>query len=244
MIKFPVIPNTKLYLVGGCVRDYLLGKPFKDRDFVVVTPLRFDDLKAQIEGTPGCKVFEAKKEFMTLRCKINDEVVDLVYPRKDCGYSDGRHPDSVESVDTLKEDASRRDFTINAMYMSEDGNILDFFSGQDDLDNKVIRTVGKPSDRFKEDYLRILRAVRFECELGFEIPVDVTTSMIINRDGLKSVSVERVREELNKALLANPFRAFERIFYTLGLDELFLDKGLSFEVTLRKRKFGMHGTSI
>ena len=157
--KFPELDGCEFFLCGGAVRDHLLDKKNKDEDYVVITDMKFDELVAAIEANGG-KVFEAKKEFLTIRCKYQGRVIDIVYPRVEAGYSDFRHPSSVKSVSSLEEDSSRRDFKINAMYMNANGTIIDYHGGQANLKSKILYTVGKAEDRFCEDALRMLRAIR------------------------------------------------------------------------------------
>lgn len=234
MKEFPNIPGCELYLAGGCVRDTLLGKQPKDRDFVVITKLAFSELVKVISEMPNCKVFLAKPEFLTIRCTINNEVIDLVYPRKDGNYSDNRRPDNVECIGTIEEDSNRRDFTINAMYMDSTGKVFDFHNGLSDLKDKIIRTVGNPLDRFEEDYLRILRAARFSITLGFNIEEDTYDAMTgLAIVFLENVCMERIKDELNKALKHNPGETFW-ILSDLMIFELLTTKGLSFELTNKR----------
>src|SRR3990167_4602824 len=143
---FPKIGDCELFLCGGPIRDKLLGLPIKDRDFVVVTKMSFEELEEEIKkiGT----IFISKKEFLTIRCRIENEAIDIAFPRGESGYRDGRHPDNVIKVGTLKEDASRRDFTINSLFLSESGEVLDYFGGQEAIEKKEIKAVGDPYERF------------------------------------------------------------------------------------------------
>ena len=119
---FPVIPETELFLAGGCVRDSLRGVEPKDRDFVAVTNFSFEEFVEAV-GTVG-KVFVAKPEFLTVRALIDGEPIDFAFPRAESDYRDFRHPTNVERVATLEADASRRDFTINAMFMDSEGKTI------------------------------------------------------------------------------------------------------------------------
>ena len=148
MKQFPEIPNTKLFMVGGAVRDTLLKRDVKDLDYVAVTDLSFDQLVKEIEKVG--KVWVSKPEFLTIRCRIGRQAMDIALPRSDQEYSDGRHPDNVERVNTLKEDASRRDFGINALFRDKEGNITDYFGGIKDLKKKIIRAIGDPNRRLEE----------------------------------------------------------------------------------------------
>jgi tRNA nucleotidyltransferase (CCA-adding enzyme) len=233
MKPFPVIPNCKLYLAGGYVRDYLLGKEPEDRDFVVLTEMSFEELVLQIEKIG--KIFQIKPEFLTIRCIINDEIIDLVMPREESDYADGRHPNNVKRVNSLKEDSARRDFTINSMYMEEDGHIIDYWNGQDDLKNHNLKCVGNPEDRFKEDYLRILRGLRFLIKYNLHITNDLFFIMRELSYNLKNISMERIREEINKMLKLDTNWTFE-LLNELNIFGILKDKGLHFELSSTKVK--------
>lgn len=233
MKPFPTIPNTELFLAGGFVRDTLLGKEVKDRDFVALTPLSFSEFTAEVEKVG--KVFVAKPEFLTVRALIDSEPIDLAFPRTESDYLDLRHPSVVDRVFTLEEDASRRDFTINAMFMAADGTIHDFFHGQEDLVNGIVHAVGNPMERFREDPLRILRGIRFECKLDFRIDMVTFSAMKASANLLSTVSAERIREEINGALVADPEKALHR-FAQLNVFSLMAEKGLRLEATAKERK--------
>lgn len=227
-----IIPNCKFYLCGGSVRDKLMNKEPKDKDYVVITNYSFDEL-VDLINKKG-KVFLTKKEFLTIRCQLDGEIIDITYPRTESGYLDGRHPDNVKEAKTLEEDSKRRDFTINAMYLDEENNVLDFHNGQEDLKNGIIRAVGYAGERFQEDYLRILRAIRFAAKLEFEIEENTMIEMIENLKGLYKLSLERIKDELNKSLLINPSYTLYYI-HEIDLDHEFFDilesKGLHFQLT-------------
>lgn len=230
MKEFPVIPGCELYLCGGSCRDQILGRNAKDRDFVVITNYNFNELVEVINKTPNCMVFLAKPEFNTIRCRINKEVIDLVFPRLDGDYTDGRHPNYIVNADSLEADSTRRDFTINAIYTDKYGILYDFHNGQQHIGMKLIDCVGDASKRFKEDYLRILRAVRFSCQLDFDISPSTYQSMIDNSQGLSSISTERIMDELNKSLLANPYKTIKYI-NELNLYSILAAKGINFQLT-------------
>lgn len=227
------IPGVTFYLVGGSVRDALLGKTVKDKDYVVVTDMGFDELAAALEKA-GYLIYVRKPEFLTLRVRTGTETVDIAFPRVDGPYKDGRRPEGVTPAQSLKEDASRRDFTINSLYMAADGEIGDFFGGERDLAAGVIRTVGDPDERFKEDYLRILRAIRFSATLRFNIDYNTHLAMVRNAHRIALVSADRIREELSKALRANPKRVFQEID-ALGLWGILFEKGITFGATQREQ---------
>ena len=130
-MNIPWIPGADFYLVGGSVRDTLLGRPIKDRDYVVLTEMSFDELVTEMESA-GATIFVRKPEFLTLRARFNKEVFDVTFPRVDGEYKDGRRPSVVTPADSLKQDASRRDFTINAMYLDAYGVVRDFYGGRQD----------------------------------------------------------------------------------------------------------------
>lgn len=226
--EFPKIDGAELFLAGGCVRDKLLGVPIKDRDFVVVTKLSFEELEEEIRkiGT----VFISKKEFLTIRCRIENEAIDIAFPRGESGYRDGRHPDNVMKVGTLKEDASRRDFTLNSIFMDSKGEIFDYFGGQDAIENKEIKAVGDPYERFSEDFLRIIRGIRFSVKYNFHIEDNTFKAMKKEAHNLNKISFERVKDELNMALKHNPWDTISYI-KELGIESILENMGLKLQLT-------------
>jgi tRNA nucleotidyltransferase (CCA-adding enzyme) len=192
--------NVKLYKVGGCVRDEILGLPIKDVDYAVEAP-SFEAMEEYIRSKGG-RVYLSKPEFFTSRAKVWGLDADFVLCRRERGYSDGRRPDLVE-VGTIDDDLARRDFTMNAIAikLNEDGTegeVYDPFNGREDILNRTIRCVGNPEDRFAEDSLRILRAIRFSITKDFGLEASVAKALwepeIVKK--LANVSIERVREEL------------------------------------------------
>ena len=197
------------YVVGGCVRDFLLGK--KPNDWDVTTNAAAEEVqKIFLES-----FYNNKFGTVTVVNKnVKDESlknIEITTYRIDVGYSDRRHPDEIKFVPNLEEDLKRRDFTINAMAIEvksqklkiESHKIVDLFNGQDDLKNKIIKAVGDPNKRFNEDALRMLRAVRFAVQLDFEIEKATFESIKKNSALLKFVSQERIRDELEKIILSN-----------------------------------------
>lgn len=203
------------YLVGGSVRDLLMGQEPKDWD--ITTNARPE---AMLQLLPGSKY---ENEFGTVLVPIRDEannVVEVTTYRSEQGYSDRRHPDKIEFEDLLEKDLERRDFTINAMALTRPGQpelidrkylfeikigrekyeVVDLFGGQDDIKKKIIRAVGEPSERFKEDALRMLRAIRFSCQLGFSLEPKTERAILKLAGSIKFVSGERIRDELVKIL--------------------------------------------
>lgn len=203
--------------VGGAVRDRFLGLNSKDVDFVAIPTQQFetaDDafnaLVAHLKET-GFKVFLETPQFFTIRAQVPDgnplkektNVADFVLARKDSKNSDGRRPDFV-LPGTLMDDLTRRDFTVNAMAILN-GELIDPFGGREDLQNNLLKFVGNPRDRIAEDGLRVMRALRFSVTKNLDID-DFTWKQLNNQfaaEMLMKVSVERVREELEKMFLFN-----------------------------------------
>lgn len=227
----------KLFQVGGCVRDELLGVPSKDIDFAVEAP-SFMAMKEEMISR-GFGVFQESPQFFTIRAKFPDSklVADFVMCRKESGFSNGRHPDQVEAG-TIHDDLARRDFTVNAIAKCvESGELIDPHNGVQDLKDKQLRAVGKAQERFREDALRCLRALRFSITKELEIHPEVWRAFDLPElpSLLSSVSVERKREELGKAFAADSLRAM-RLLMALppALQEaIFADKSLWLKPTLR-----------
>ncbi len=181
--------------VGGCVRDSLLGRQPEDWD--ITTSARPEQVKEIFYRTIDTGIAHG-----TVTVMIHKVGYEVTTYRIDGEYEDGRHPKEVQFTSNLIEDLKRRDFTINAMaYSSRDG-IVDAFGGIDDLKNGLIRCVGNPIDRFTEDALRILRAVRFSAQLGFEIEKETYQAISAIAPNLEHVSKERILAELGKLLLS------------------------------------------
>ena len=184
------------FAVGGCVRDTLLGRTPGDWD--ITTSAKPEEVKA-IFG----KTVDTGLQHGTVTIIKNRKGYEVTTYRIDGEYRDGRHPDSVEFTSSLLEDLKRRDFTINAMAYSHETGIVDAFDGMGDLEKKVIRCVGCPRDRFTEDALRILRAIRFAAQLGFSIEGETYGAIREIAPNLKNVSKERIQVELTKLLLSD-----------------------------------------
>ena len=193
------------YEVGGCVRDWHWGIPTKDIDFVVLAP-SFAAMRAWILKE-GFKIHVEKEEFVTIRAGVPEghrlrsrtKDADFVLARKDGVSSDGRRPDSVEPG-TLEDDLARRDFTINAIARSVRGEFVDPFGGLADCDARILRFVGNPEDRIREDGLRVLRGFRFMVTKNVT-PTEETRAALCSDlavEMLSYVSTERIREELLK----------------------------------------------
>lgn len=207
------------YVVGGAVRDFLMGKTPHDYD------LTSDALPSQISDV--FKDFyqeHSGEKHGTIRVIIDHKPIEITTFRCDEGYTDYRRPDNVEFVKDVYIDSKRRDFSINAFYYSE-GHIYDFHEGLEDLNNKVIKTIGNPSARFHEDALRILRAIRFSAKLGYEIESKTKTALLNCREELNLIAKERILIELKEiSSTSNFFRNIKEYFPIFKLIIPCLDK--------------------
>ena len=196
------------YIVGGAVRDYIMGNVPHDWD--IATNAKPDQVKAMFS-----KTIDTGIKHGTVTAMLAGTGYEITTYRCDGKYSDGRHPDDVSFVNSIEEDLARRDFTINAMAMDAEGRIVDPFGGMDDLKRGVIRCVGNPDDRFSEDALRMMRAVRFESKFGFELDDTVKSAIKRNADKIENVSAERIRDEFTKMLVSdNPKKGFVDAYET------------------------------
>ena len=200
--------NIKIYEVGGSIRDKFLGLTnSKDRDFCVVAPTYLDMREYLL--SKGAKIYLERPEYFTIRCKLEPfGDCDFVLARKDGYYTDGRRPDKVEMVLDIKEELCRRDFCCNAMAIDcENSELIDPFGGENDCYARILSCVGVPFERFKEDGLRILRAMRFVITKDFTLDANIHSIFKSNErsifDLLDNVSKERIREELYKCFKFN-----------------------------------------
>ena len=202
-------------LVGGCVRDLLLGH--EPADFDVTTDATPDQVMALFPES-----IAVGAQFGVILLPRDALKVEVATFRSDVGYSDGRHPDSVVYSKTPQEDVQRRDFTINGLLMRHDsGEVLDYVGGQPDLKARVIRAIGEPARRFAEDKLRMIRAVRFAARFGFEIEAATFRAIRRHVAEIHQVSPERLREELTKMLTEGAARqAFELLDETWLLQQV------------------------
>lgn len=185
------------YVVGGCVRDSLLGVEPKDWD--ICTSATPEEMKEYFNRI-SVKTIDTGLKHGTITVDMEQcGKFEVTTFRIDGNYSDNRHPDSVQFVDSIVQDLSRRDFTINAMAFNP-GGLVDPFHGRDDLENGIIRCVGNPDDRFKEDALRILRAMRFSSTYGFTIDEATSQSIHKNKELLLNIAAERIQAELCRML--------------------------------------------
>ena len=183
------------YIVGGCVRDLLLGKEPNDYDMTTSA------LPAQTEAVFAAHpVIKTGIKHGTVTVMMDGEPLEITTYRVDGEYNDSRHPESVRFTRSLKEDSARRDFTVNAMAYSPQSGVMDYHGGRADLEAGVIRCVGDARLRFKEDALRIIRALRFSSQLGFEIEESTEKAAFELAPLLKEVSYERLQAELIKLL--------------------------------------------
>lgn len=195
--------------VGGCVRDLLLGRTPGDYD--LCTSARPEQVMALFERTIPTGI-----QHGTVTVLTGDGPVEVTTFRREGGYADGRHPDGVAFDVGLTEDLARRDFTINAMALGPEGEVVDPFDGRDDLNAGIVRCVGEPDRRFAEDALRMLRAVRFAAQLGFAIAPETEEAIRRNAGRMARVSGERIKAELEKILLSpHPERAGELLRWGL-----------------------------
>lgn len=179
-------------MVGGCVRDMLMGIEPSDYDIATNCPINI------IESVFKCHDIGKNKDFGIVVVEYNGFNFEIAQFRRESGSLDSRHPDNVEFVNTFAVDAARRDFTINSMGIDEENNVIDPFNGLDDMKHRLIRCVGNPIDRFNEDHLRILRAIRFSATFDFKIEFETRKAIYEMGDKIVAVSPERIKQELFK----------------------------------------------
>lgn len=226
--------SIQFYKVGGAVRDQFLGVKSKDIDFAVEAE-SFDHMRDYIAERG--KIFLEKPEFFTIRAKMDGMDADFVLCRKEHGYSDGRRPDAV-SMGDIYDDLSRRDFTMNAIAQRADGTFVDPHNGIEDIERRTVRCVGNAEDRFSEDSLRMIRAVRFAITKGFALEWGIQNALHDRAmlAKLENVSKERIREELNRCFRHDTLatmKMFER--FNKLRDVVFDDAALWLEATNRDR---------
>ena len=220
----------KLYIVGGSVRDSLLNKPIKDYDLATnATP----DQVEEIMNKAGFKTLPTGKAFGVINVFTDTDEYEIATFRSDGEYSDSRRPDSVTFSD-INTDSKRRDLTINALYYDIDTKeVIDLVGGINDIKKGIIRTVGKPEDRFKEDKLRILRSIRFAGRFGSQLDPNID-KVLSNDNSLKGVSPERIRDEFLKTiksaksiqqvfLLIDKYKLWNEIFPGININKKFVE---------------------
>lgn len=183
--------NFHIYMIGSTSRDFLMKREIEDYDFVTdATP---DEVLSFLDCNP------TYKKFGTLSLKVNDKHCDIVTLRKESEYLDLRHPSKIEFIKDINEDYKRRDFTINAIYIDEDYKVKDVSKdGVNDLNNKILRFIGDPTKRIKEDPLRILRAKRFIVEYGLTPEKETLKALKENKDLISTIKEGKIIEEKRK----------------------------------------------
>ncbi len=192
--------NYQAFLVGGCVRDLLLKR--KPKDWDIATNAKPEEI---LNLFPSQSFYENRFGTVGVKTDSTDEtlkVIEVTTFRQEGKYSDLRRPDEVKFVSNLETDLQRRDFTINALALDINGNIIDLFNGLDDLKKKIIKTVGDPEERFREDALRLLRAIRIACELNFVIEIKTFQAIKKLADLIQYIAQERIRDEFNRILMS------------------------------------------
>lgn len=183
--------NFHIYMIGSTSRDFLMKREIEDYDFVT------DATPDEVLSFLDCNT--TYKKFGTLSLKVNDKHCDIVTLRKESGYLDLRHPSKIEFIKDINEDYKRRDFTINAIYIDEDYKVRDVSKdGVNDLNNKILRFIGDPTKRIKEDPLRILRAKRFIVEYGLTPEKETLKALKENKDLISTIKEGKIIEEKRK----------------------------------------------
>lgn len=199
------------YIVGGFVRDYILGIESNDIDINTnATPKEIKDI------FDSCLPNEDYGSVTVIKKGVRFEITTF---RKEMSYLDNRRPSQIEYIDDLYQDLLRRDFTINTLCMNKDGEIIDFLGGRSEIDSRVVKTVGNAKNRFEEDSLRILRAVRFATLLDFELDKETRDAIIDTRELLKNLSYYRKKEELDKIFGSSNADKGISLLLDLGLDK-------------------------
>lgn len=198
IIKILNTHNYEAFIVGGCVRDSVIG--LTPHDWDICTNAKPEEIKKCFENF---NTFDSGIKHGTISVVLDGEVFEVTTYRIDGTYSDNRRPDSVTFTSDITQDLARRDFTINAMAYNEKRGLIDPYGGRNDLSDKIIKCVGNPDFRFNEDALRIIRALRFASVYNFEIDDETAKSIHKNADLLNNIAVERISVELNKLLSGN-----------------------------------------
>ncbi len=209
IIELLEMQGYEAYAVGGCVRDTVLMRTPQDWD--ITTSAKPEEVKQVFHRTVDTGI-----QHGTVTVLVGDEGFEVTTYRIDGEYLDGRHPKEVIFTPSLKEDLLRRDFTINAMAYNDRTGLVDLYGGMDDLQRKKIRCVGRADDRFDEDALRILRAVRFSAQLGFEMDDETRESVASHAETLRKISAERIQAEILK-LITSPHPEKWLDLYELGI---------------------------
>lgn len=215
-------------LVGGCLRNIILDLPVKDYD--IATSASTDEIKIIFSDLA---IICLGEQFGTLVLVVEGENIEVTTFRKESNYQDNRHPDQVEFIDSIEEDLNRRDFTINALYYNDRNGLIDLFQSTKDLEDKIIRAVGNPMERFREDSLRILRGLRFAARLNFKIEDKTKKAILDSYQLLTNIKSERIAVEFLEILncqnisnlLKEYFQIFQQIVPTLmTIDTISIDR--------------------
>lgn len=201
--------NYEAYIVGGCVRDALLDVTPHDYDITTSAPPH-----VVLDIFKDFKCIETGIEHGTVSVLIDSNLYEITTYRIEGEYKDHRRPDSVDFTNKLEEDLKRRDFTINAMAYNEKDNLIDLFGGKEDLKNKIIKTVGNPYDRFNEDGLRMIRAIRFSSKLNFTIEKETLKAIYDKSFIINNISLERITDEFTKIILSDKPENIKYLFET------------------------------
>lgn len=221
------------YAVGGSIRDSLMNKEPIDWDIATLA-----EPYEVIEVFSDKKVIKTGEKYGTVTIIVNEGKVEVTTFRSEGGYTDGRHPDWIHFEKSIEIDLSRRDFTINAIAYNKKRGIVDPFNGLDDIKNKVVRAVGNPKDRFLEDSLRMIRAVRFFTTLSFELETNTINTIKSLTENIKSVSSERINDELFKILIEpNSSRGIEMLLETGLLKHILPEIELVYEFEQGNKDF-------
>lgn len=215
--------NYEAYVVGGAVRDVMLNK--EPHDWDITTNARPEEVKCLFE-----KTIDTGLKHGTVTVMLNNTPYEITTYRVDGVYSDGRHPDKVVFSSQLRDDLSRRDFTINALAMDINENVVDLFDGKSDLKNGLIKTVGNADERFQEDALRMLRAIRFSAKLGFTIEENTYEAIKRNANLMANISQERITNEMVN-IFNSPNPDYINHIYETGLYNSFLPEMNTFTKT-------------
>lgn len=211
--------GAEAYIVGGSVRDSLMGRPVHDYD---LTTSAEPQEMLEIFSRPDDRVLPTGIKHGTVSVRSGGEWLEITTYRVDGDYSDGRHPDTVAFTRTLAEDLSRRDFTVNAMAYSAGRGLVDLFGGQSDIAAGIVRCVGDPTRRFTEDALRIMRAFRFSAKLGFEIDAATLEAAVRLKKRLGMIAAERIAKEFDGILEAPGAAQAIELMRSVGIFEVIL----------------------
>lgn len=214
IIKTITDAGYEAYVVGGCVRDSILGRTPEDWD--ITTSAKPEQVKELFQRT-----IDTGLQHGTVTVMLDREGFEVTTYRIDGKYEDSRHPSEVTFTPNLEEDLKRRDFTINAMAYNEEAGLVDIFGGLQDIDRKIIRCVGDAGERFREDALRIMRAIRFSAQLGYTIEDRTREAIREFAPNLSRISAERIQVELVK-LLVSPHPDYLRMAYDTGVTKVIL----------------------